>query len=137
MKLLLGHRTLICQTGIITDIVGVTGMNIIKAIVRGVRDRKKLASYRQCNCKATAAELEAALEGTWDYVFELRQALKLYEEYRRRLRNCEEQIEACLKGFTDRSEGRPLAPRKPSRMKNAVHFEMRELLLKMAGVDVT
>lgn len=126
-------------TETVADIVGVTGMNIIKAIVRGVRDPKKLAAYRQANCKATPAELEAALQGTWheDYVFELQQALKLYEEYRRRLHDCEVQIEACLKGFADRSEGRRLASRKATKTRNAVHFDLRELLLKMAGVDVT
>jgi transposase len=40
-------------TEVLTDVVGVTGMLIIKAIVRGVRDPQKLAQYRQCNCKAT------------------------------------------------------------------------------------
>lgn len=126
-------------TETIKDIVGVTGMNIIKAIVRGVRDPHKLAAYRQANCKASVAEFEAALKGTWqeEHLFDLRQALKLYEEYHRRLRDCEERIEACLQGFADRSEGRPLAARKPSHTKNAVHFELRGLLLKMAGVDVT
>jgi len=126
-------------TEVITDVMGVTGMLIIKAIARGVRDPKKLAAYRQCNCKATLAEIEAALEGTWqeEYVFDLRQALKLYEEYRRRLRDCEERIEACLQTFADQSAGRPLAPRPRCKAKNAVHFELRPLLLKMAGVDVT
>lgn len=126
-------------TEVITDVVGVTGMLIIKAIARGVRDPKKLASYRHCNCKATLEQIEAALEGTWqeDYLFDLRQALKLYEEYRRRLHECEERIEACLQTFADLSAGRPLAPRPRSKMKNAVHFAIRPLLLKLAGVDVT
>jgi transposase len=126
-------------TETVKDVVGVTGMNIIKAIVGGERDPRKLAAYRQGNCKATVAEFEAALQGTWqeDYVFELKQMLLLYEEYQRRLLACEEQIEACLQRFADCSEGRKLAPRKRSRMKNAVHFDLRELLLKMAGVDVT
>jgi transposase len=127
-------------TEVLADVVGVTGMLIIKAIVRGERDPQKLASYRRNNCHATLEEIAAALEGTWqeDYLFELKQALKLYEEYQRRLKDCEEQIEACLKNFADKSEGRPLArtPRR-GRNKNAVAFDMRTLLLKMAGVDVT
>src|SRR5207302_1800789 len=48
-------------TEVITDVVGVTGMLIIKAIVRGVRDPQKLAQYRHSNCKATTAEIAAAL----------------------------------------------------------------------------
>jgi transposase len=126
-------------TETVKDIVGVTGMKIIKAIVAGERDPKKLAVHRQCNCKATLAEFEAALQATWraDYLFELEAALKLYEYYQERLLACEEQLEACLERFVDRSAGRKLAERKKSRMKNAVHFNLRELLLKMAGVDVT
>jgi transposase len=115
-------------------------MLIIKAIVRGERDPHKLASYRQCNCHATLEEIAAALEGTWqeDYLFDLKQALKLYEEYQRRLKDCEQRIEACLQKFADRSEGRPLAPIvRRRRNKNAVGFDMRTLLLKMAGTDIT
>ena len=127
-------------TVVLADVVGVTGMLIIKAIVRGERDANKLASYRQCNCHATLEEIAAALEGTWqeDYLFELKQALMLYEEYQRRLKDCEQRIEACLQTFADKSEGRPLAnvPRR-RRNKNAVSFDMRTLLLKMSGVDVT
>lgn len=128
-------------TEVVTDIVGMTGMLIIKAIVRGTRDPVKLAKYRHENCKASEREIAAALQGTWqeEYVFELRQALKLYEEYHRRLRDCEEEIEACLQTFADKSAGKPLAPRgrKRGKAKNAVRFDARSLLLKMAGVDVT
>ena len=51
-------------TETIKDVVGVTGMLIIKAIARGVRDPQKLASYRQCNCKATAAESRPPCKST-------------------------------------------------------------------------
>jgi len=126
---------------VVSDIVGATGMLIIKAIVRGTRDPLRLAKYRHENCKASEAAIAAALQGTWqeEYVFELRQALKLYEEYHRRLSDCEAQIEACLQKFPDKSEGKALAPkpRKRSKAKNAVRFDGRTLLLKMAGVDVT
>jgi len=126
-------------TETIKDIVGVTGMRIIQAIVAGERDPKKLAAYRQSNCKASLADFEAALQGTWqeDYLFELQQALLLYEEYQRRLRACEEQIEACLQRFADQSAGRKLAARRPTKTKNAVRFALRPLLLQLAGVDVT
>jgi transposase len=126
---------------VVTDITGVTGMLIIKAIVRGVRDPQRLAGYRHGTCKATEAEIAAALQGNWqeEYLFDLNQALKLYEEYQRRLRDCEAQIEACLRKFPVRSEGTelPANPRPRSRSKNAVHFDARELLFRITGVDVT
>lgn len=126
---------------VLTDIVGVTGMLIIKAIVRGVRDAKRLAAYRHPNCKAEEAEIAAALQGTWkeEYVFELRQALKLYEEYQRRLKDCDAEIEACLKQFQDLSNGQKLTAKKSSakRKKHSMSFDVRGWLLKLLGVDAT
>lgn len=126
---------------VLTDIVGMTGMLIIKAIVRGVRDPKRLAAYRHANCKSEEAEIAAALQGTWkeEYVFELRQTLKLYEEYQRRLKDCDTQIEACLKQFKDLSKGQPLASKKSSAKgkKHSMSFEVRGWLLKLLGVDAT
>ena len=132
-------------TEVISDIVGHTGMLILRAIVRGVRDPVRLSAYRHFSCKANREEnreeIARALEGTWlpEYVFELKQALKLYDEYRARLSDCEAEIAKCLASFEDRSEGREPAPRprKRSKAKNAVRFDARSLLVKMAGVDVT
>jgi transposase len=128
-------------TEVISDIVGHTGLLIVRAIVRGVRDPVRLSAYRHFSCKASREDIARALEGTWqkEYVFELKQALHLYDEYRARLSDCEEQIARCLASFADRSEGREPAPRprRRSKAKNAVRFDARGLLMKMAGVDVT
>jgi transposase len=128
-------------TEVLADITGETGMHIIKAILRGVRDGAKLAKYRHERCKATAEQIAEALRGTWDpaALFDLKQALKLYEEYQRRLRECEQEIEACLRRFTDRAAGKaaPQPKRPASRTKNRVQFNARSLLFQMAGVDVT
>jgi len=111
--------------------------------VRGVRDPHKLAKHRHRCCQATAAEIAAALHGTWrpEHLFVLKQSLKLYEFYQQQLAECEAQIEACLRSMADKSQGAPLPPnprqrrRKPE--KNEVRFGARELLFKMAGVDLT
>jgi transposase len=126
-------------TEVLSDIAGTTGMEIIKAIVRGERDAYRLARYRHPSCKAEQAAIAAALQGTWreEYTFELQQALKLYQEYHRRLRDCDERIEACLRQFQDQSGGRPLQKKRVVKKKNDVSFDMRSLLHKMAGVDVT
>ena len=118
-------------------------MKIIKDIVRGERDPLKLAKHRHENCKATEAEIAAALHGNWraEHLFALKQALKLYEFYQQQLRECEAQIEACLRSMADKSEGAPLPAsarkrrRKPE--KNEVRFGARALLFRMAGVDLT
>jgi transposase len=131
-------------TEVVSDIVGQTGMKIIQAIVRGERDPLKLAKHRHENCKATEAEIARALHGTWrpEHLFALKQALKLYEFYQKQLRECEGQIETCLRQMEDKSQGaavpadvRPRRRRAPE--KNEVRFGARELLFRMAGVDLT
>ena len=128
-------------TEVVSDIMGVTGMKIIKDIVRGVRDPLKLAKHRHESCKRSEAEIAAALYGNWreELLFGLQQALELYEFYQKQLRDCEAQIEACLRSMKDKSDGRPLPPslrqRKPE--KNEVRFGARALLFRMSSVDLT
>jgi hypothetical protein len=68
-------------------------------------------------------------------------SLKLYEFYQKQLRECETQIESCLRRLEDKSKGAtlPASMRKRRRQpeKNEVRFGARELLFKMAGVDLT
>ncbi len=128
-------------TEVVSDIVGETGMKIIKDIVRGERDPLKLAKHRHASCKRTEAEIASALYGNWrsELLFALKQALKLYEFYQKQLRECEGQIEACLRSLKDKSDGRPLPAnlRKRKPEKNEVRFGARELLFRMSGVDLT
>jgi transposase len=130
-------------TEVVSDVVGPTGMKILKDIVRGERDPLKLAKHRHDNCKRTEAEIARALQGTWraEHVFALRQALQLYEFYQKQLRACEAQIEACLRRLQDQSKGQPLpaSPRQRRRKpeKHEVRLGARALLFKMAGVDLT
>lgn len=126
---------------VVSDIVGVTGMKIIKDIVRGERDPQKLAKHRHASCKHTEAEIASALYGNWrgEHLFALKQALRLYEFYQKQLRECDEQIEACLRGMADKSQGKPLPPsvRKRKPENNEVRFGARALLFRMSGVDLT
>jgi transposase len=128
-------------TEVVSDIVGQTGMKIIKDIVRGERDPHKLAEHRHESCQRTQAEIASALYGNWrgELLFALKQAVKLYEFYQKQLRECEGQIEACLLALRDKSDGRPLPPnpRKRKPEKNEVRFGARALLFRMSGVDLT
>lgn len=129
-------------TEVVSDIVGQTGLKIIKDIVRGVRDPLHLAKHRHEKCRATEAEIAAALHGNWrkEHLFALKQALQMYEFYQRQLRACDQEIEACLRGMADKSGGAALPPnpRRPSKRRgHAVPFGARALLFRMAGVDLT
>jgi transposase len=128
-------------TEVVSDIVGLTGLKIIKDIVRGVRDPLKLAKHRHTLCKATEEEIARSLHGNWreEHLFALAQALALYEFYHRQMQDCDQRIEACLKKFADKSGGEVLAPkpRKHQGRANEVKFDARGLLFRMAGVDLT
>lgn len=128
-------------TQVVSDITGVTGMSIIKAILAGERDRLKLAQLRDPRCKHSEADIAKALEGTWraEHLFALRQALELYEVYQQQRLECDREIEAHLHTFADQSDGQPL-PRASKTKKpkaNAPSFDARTLLYQMTGVDLT
>ncbi len=97
---------------VIRDITGKTGMDIIAAIVSGERDPRKLARLRDRRIKADEATIAKPLQGHWreDPIFELTQALELYQAYQARIAECDRGIEARLERFEDRSDGEPPAP---------------------------
>jgi hypothetical protein len=126
---------------VVSDVSGTTGMLIIKAILRGQRDPQQLAKYRHGTCKRTEAEIAKALYGNWrtEHLFALKQAVTLYEEYQRQLRHCDEQIEACLPTFADKSSGQqvPPPPQRRKRNVNGPAFDVRQALYRMTGQDLT
>src|SRR5271168_3016735 len=43
---------------VVSDITGVTGMRIVRAVVEGERDTAKLAAFRDRHCKESAETIE-------------------------------------------------------------------------------
>ncbi|PYI98801.1 MAG: hypothetical protein DME98_02940 [Verrucomicrobia bacterium] len=66
---------------VLTDVSGITGQAIIKAILAGERDPHKLAAFRDPRVKATEEEIARSLEDNWqeDLVFVLKQEQDAYE----------------------------------------------------------
>jgi transposase len=128
-------------TEVVSDVTGVTGLAIIKAILRGERDPLALAKYRHEKYKHTEAEIARALYGNWreEHLFALQQAVELYEFYQRELRACDVRLEAYLRTFADKSAGRKLEhkPRQRSRKPNEPCFDVRAALHRLSGVDLT
>src|SRR5215467_7859876 len=79
---------------VISDISGVTGQTIIKAILDGERDARELAAYRDVRVKASAEEIAQALEGNWqdDRLFVLQQELAGYEFCQKQMAECDRQL---------------------------------------------
>ena len=97
---------------VVSDITGVTGMAIVRAIVAGERDPTVLASHRDRRCHASVETVCQALIGNYreEHVFALTQALELYEVYQTKVMACDKQIEAILKRL------RQAAPRPVSKL---------------------
>lgn len=116
-------------------------MAIIKAILAGERDPLQLARLRDERCQRTEAEIARALYGNWreDHLFELQQAVSLYEAYLAHLLACDQRLEAYLRTFADRSGGKRLGPRKCKRQsrRSVPRFDTRTLLHRFSGVDLT
>src|ERR1022692_1477731 len=66
---------------VLSDVSGVTGQTIIKAILGGQRDPHKLAEFRNPRVQASEEEIARSLEGHWqeDLLFVLQQEQDGYE----------------------------------------------------------
>lgn len=132
-------------TQVLSDISGVTGLAIIRAIVAGERNPAKLAQLRHGRCQRSEADIAKALTGHYraEHVFALRQALALYDAYTVQLAECDRQIEQQYSAFKPRYDpDDPAAPLGPdpkfnSHSKNAPDFDVRRQLFRLTGIDLT
>ncbi len=78
----------------VSDVQGVTGMAIIRAIVDGKRKPEELAELRQPGCQKSPEEFVEELTGNWraDYLFSLTQGLKTYDALGERIQAYEQEI---------------------------------------------
>jgi transposase len=126
---------------VVTDITGVTGMAIIRAIVAGERDPNVLAAHRDRRCHATIETVCQALVGNYrdEHVFALTQALELYDAYQTKVAACDKQIEDILKRLkqTAAPPKSKLLPTRQRRQPNTPAFDARGALHAILGVDLT
>jgi transposase len=129
----------------VTDVTGLTGQKIIRAILTGVRDPQTLAALREPGCKKSEEEIGKALTGTWreEHLFVLNQSVLLYDFYSQQIQACDEEIER-LYGLTrpdwEAGEVEPYTRRKKnSHSKNLPLYseEIRKHLKRISGVDLS
>lgn len=126
---------------VVTDITGVTGLAIIRAIVAGERDPQQLAALRDPRCKQSAQEIAKALTGNYrpEHLFALQQALALYDFYSEQIAACDAEIEqqfANLKPVSDDLPPLPPSTKPKSHSKNGPSFDARAHLYRITGVDL-
>ena len=127
---------------VVSDITGVTGMLIIRAIVAGERDPAVLASFRDARCHASVETVRQALVGNVreEHIFALTQAVELYDAYQDKVVACDKQIEAVLKRLRNSAPAPATklgSARRRTRQPNAPTFDAREALHAILGVDLT
>lgn len=125
---------------VVSDITGVTGLKIIKAILSGERSPQVLADNRHGCCQNSSETIAQSLVGNYrdEHLFSLRQAVELYETYQAKIADCEAAIIKQLDSYPDTTDGAPPPASKPSnartRIRNGV--DVRELLYQKTGVDL-
>src|SRR5262249_26878009 len=92
---------------VISDITGLTGMNILRAIVAGERDCVKLAQLKHPQIRSSAQQIAKALEGDYcpEHLCALQTALELYDSYQLKIMQCDKPVffferraSGCLRG---------------------------------------
>lgn len=132
---------------VLSDVTGMTGLRIMRAIAAGERDKDKLIELRDKRCKGTVEEFAKALTCNYrkEQVFILQQSLKIYDFYTEQLLLCESAIMAQFEVIevSHDAEQLPALPalkdtiKRDSHSKNAPHYDAREAVYRLTGVDLT
>lgn len=128
----------------VSDVNGVTGLAILRAIVAGERDPQKLAKLRDPHCRKSEEEIAEQLSGHWrgDHLFSLEQSLKMYDAIQQRIAAYEQEILrqlAVMQPEELREQPAPKVnnPEKAKAIQKRGEEPMREALYRMSGVDLT
>jgi len=131
-------------TQVLSDVTGVSGLAIIRAILAGERDPAKLANLVDRRVRANSATIQAALQGDYraEHLFVLRQALELYDTYEAKILACEQPIALETAKLADQVDVRlkPLPARKEgggAYLDKMASQDMRLPLHQKFGVDLT
>lgn len=128
----------------VSDIDGVTGMAIVRAIVKGERDPRKLAKLRDRRCRKSEEQIAEQLTGHWreDHLFSLEQSLKMYDVVQERMADYEREILRKLAEM-ERQECKGQQPpdlnsdEKAKAIQKRGQEPMRDALYRVMGVDLT
>jgi len=128
----------------VSDINGVTGMAILRAIVNGERDGGELAKLRDRRCRKSEEEIAEQLSGHWrqDHLFSVRQSLNMYDAIQERITAYEEEILRLMAGMErqecrDQQAPKNKNPQKAKAIRQRGGEQARQALYRMSGVDLT
>lgn len=128
----------------VTDLTGVTGMAMVRAIVGGERDPARLAAHRDRRCRHSVEEIARYLTGTWrdEHLFNLASALRLFDALETEITAYDARLlkEIAALQPPDRHAA-PVPPHpnaaKDKAIKSRGEQPARTTLWRFAGVDLT
>ncbi|MFP4167109.1 MAG: IS110 family transposase [Opitutales bacterium] len=127
----------------VSDISGVTGMRIIRAIVSGERDPQVLAEMRDRCCKKSESEIAEHLKGTWreEHLFNLKMSLQLYDTLQEVIADYDGKIKEILDklhpgDYDDEALPKLANKNKESLINRRGDAPMRQSLFRLHGVDL-
>ncbi len=129
---------------VISNITGVTGMRIIRAIIAGQHDPMTLAQMKDHRVKSSTDTIAKSLQGDYrlEHLFALKQSLELYEFYQEQIAECDKEMEKYISRLESKVDiqANPLpATRRSARnpRRNEPRFDLRTHLYRISGVDFT
>jgi transposase len=144
-------------THALSDISGVSGMAIIRAILGGERDPRKLAQLRQPGVRASEEEIAESLRGTWreELLIELRQVVEHYDFIGKQVVELDHVLQKRMEAMPSRvvtpmaspvvekeeapkgkRRGRKGKPKVKPPTRNAPAFDLGAELTRLLGVDL-
>ena len=126
---------------VFSDILGKSGQAIIKAILDGERDPKKLSALADSRCKTSKEEIEKSLQATWDeeHLFEMKQSDSLYQTYQQLIMECDSKINEIATRYAamvDAPKVQLLRSEKRNAKKNLIGFDVEKAAYELWGVNV-
>ena len=127
---------------VISDILGKSGMAIIRAIIAGNHDPRSLSQLADGRCKASKETIAKSLEGTWDgdLLFILGQSVELYDFYQKKVTECEQEIEKLLMQYAAQVDAgkaeKLIRTKKRSTYKNAPDIDIEKYAHALWGVNL-
>ena len=129
---------------VISDLVGVSGLKVVRAILQGEREPARLLTLCDPQIqKKKAVAVKESLRGSWkeEQLFALRQGLELWETYQQKVADCDRQLERLLHQLAGPTPpagesgggGWPLAPAKDPGKNAPVIAHCQQLLARLCG----
>jgi transposase len=126
---------------VISDITGVTGLRIIRAIVAGTHTPEILATYRDVRCGESEETIREALVGNYrpEHVFALKQALDLWDVHHAKVAECDVEIERVMKSLNEtcKEPQEPIPAKRHATNRNEPQFDVRLALYRLLGADLS